>query len=398
MLYAIRPGYRTSCPFCQDRFHPAMAQFRPSDGPRLPDEAISRFFGGEAVAPNLPAASVPAWRWWNHFLLVRQNNGNGHWICPRCHLPIPPAAARGELNPRSLAIFGARGAGKSNWFAVLIKLLKERYGGEVGFALQDMGTWGYKQQCPINSWRLYQERYGRRLFEQRLAIDQTASAGGNPAIRVPLMYRLRFDDGKILDLSVFDAAGEELDDPQKLERFYDYLSTACGIICILDPERLPGFRGALPLEEQQRIRVELGHDPIIGALLQYFDGKVNARTRRKIKHVPMAVAYSKSDHLVGRVDPNMTLLRDSSHQNGFNDQDSRRVNQEMRALVQEWGGEMDLKLLDARFDRTRVFSFSALGKSPGQDLFVGTINPKRVGDPLLWVLAELGYIPRVNGG
>jgi hypothetical protein len=47
----------------------------------------------------------------------------------------------------------------------------------------------------------------------------------------------------------------------------------------------------------------------------------------------------------------------------------------------------------SRFDDFQLFAVSALGQVPGVDGTVSPLSPRRVADPLLWILWRLGYLP-----
>ena len=132
---------------------------------------------------------------------------------------------------------------------MLLNLLERRYAGEVGFTMFDQNTFSVRDMKPVGSRKTYRERYYKRLFEEQGAMDQTQSAKSNPALRMPLIYRLQFPKQwfhyltqplarkNAMDLVIFDAAGEDMDDTAMLDQFYRFLVRATGIIFIADPPR-----------------------------------------------------------------------------------------------------------------------------------------------------------------
>src|SRR5207249_3958860 len=111
--------------------------------------------------------------------------------------------------------------------------LERRYANEVGFTIYDQETFSIREMRQVSSKKIYRDRYGTRLFEsdKRMAIDQTRSAALDRDIRIPLIYRLEFPNRlwhylahpftrvRSMDLVIFDAAGEDVEDPGTLEQF-----------------------------------------------------------------------------------------------------------------------------------------------------------------------------------
>lgn len=67
------------------------------------------------------------------------------------------------------------------------------------------------------------------------------------------------------------------------------------------------------------------------------------------------------------------------------------------SLVSHWGGDGLLTMLDTNYANYRFFGLSALGSEPNystQRIDERGIIPHRVGEPLLWLMAERGFIPR----
>jgi GTPase SAR1 family protein len=449
MIQFIPSGYQSTCPYCVRPFHPADALLRPFSGSGIPealDTTIAEFFGGTTKAQPLPvplkrselaawivahprrasrttaaaaappASSInpmapplaalgtptrqPSFSWLRRMFVHTPKGALGRWICPHCHLPLPPAAARGEVSPRPLAIIGPAASGKSNWIAVLVRQLFDRYSSELKFSIVPLETWSYKGWVPISSAELYQERYGRFIYAARhvekTVVPKTDNA---PDVRVPLIYRLTFENGKVLDLSLFDAAGEITKSQESLHEFGYYIANSSGIIFVLDPYQLSGFRDQLSDESGSSPghREDRGQERMIGSVTQYFETIASAAERATARRMPVALAISKADEFNGRVHPGSAVLADRGHREGFDEVDSLQVHAEVLSLVDTWGGRNDVAPLMNTFKRSRLFAFSALGKRPDSGGGVGEVNPRRAGDPLLWLLSELGYIRRRHG-
>ncbi len=95
--------------------------------------------------------------------------------------------------------------------------------------------------------------------------------------------------------------------------------------------------------------------------------------------------------------PGSPLQRAPSDGISFDSRDSLDVHDQVRALLHDWGGGQIDQILEHDFSRYRYFAFSALGQSPSADNRVPTIQPYRVADPFLWLLASFGAIPATGG-
>ena len=121
--------------------------------------------------------------------------------------------------------------------------------------------------------------------------------------------------------------------------------------------------------------------------------------RGKIK-VPLALVFTKIDALekfdILREDS--CLRQESEHMSRgvFVYSDFENVNIEIRDLLENWLDE-ELVQLMKNFEKYAFFGLSALGGIPqGTKLAGNQIKPRRVLDPLLWILAENKYIRTVK--
>ena len=346
--------------------------------------------------------------------LIR-NEEFGKWrkICPNCHLPLPRKTANGEISSEVIAIIGARNSGKSNYFGVLIDFLKHRYSHEVGFMIFDQETWSINEEKPINSDRLYHNRYGRKLFgnEERVAIEQTRRVEITSENRIPLIYRLEFPKrpwhyvtrpfapASALDLVFFDTAGEDLRDEEVIEESCRYILGASGIIFVIDPFRYPGVYSQLPQALRDRLPrvdarsayadVEDHPSRLVHNVIRLYEKWVGVPAGGKI-NVPAAFALSKCDMLDGILDRSSLILKDSRHEGGFNLSDCTRLSHEVRERIREWDNQLCHQA--EKFRSTCYFAFSSLGELPDENMRIGSVSPCRIADPLLWVLWRLGYI------
>ena len=80
-------GFKTVCPYCFERFNRTRAPFRLTAAgcDQAPDEIVGEFL------------SVPAPQLGTVFGPDEPPTGMNQRICPRCHMSLPHAAAKGEL-------------------------------------------------------------------------------------------------------------------------------------------------------------------------------------------------------------------------------------------------------------------------------------------------------------
>lgn len=405
----ISPWSKATCPYCFEQFHLSQAPrrlTRPGSATE-PDEQVGRYLAvpppdlGKVVHPDRDRA-------WQRLLarVVVEEDGDSRKICPHCHMFLPTKTANGELTSEVIAIIGARSSGKSNYLGVLLNLLERRYMNEVGFVMFDQDSFSLQEMKPISSRKLYRERYYARLYDpaQPRAIDQTRSARQNPDLRIPLIYRLQFPKqprhyltrplGSVcaMDLALFDAAGEDMDDQALLSQFYRFILRATGIIFLLDPFQYPGIRQRVPAELRQRLpRIDTDPSEIVARVINLFEERGGVRSGQKIA-VPVAFALSKSDMLRPMLHAGSGVLKDSVHRGGFDLEDCQRVSNEVMECVKRWDSPQLVDLARGHFARFCFFAVSALGGLPDEQFRLRSLSPLRVADPLLWLLHERGYI------
>ena len=98
--------------------------------------------------------------------------------------------------------------------------------------------------------------------------------------------------------------------------------------------------------------------------------------------------------------PQSALRRPDPEVAGFDESDGTDVHTEVARLLEDWeGGQKIDRFLRSNYRRYHYFGFSALGDRPTADGMVSEagIQPHRVTDPFLWLLAELGVVPTVKG-
>jgi hypothetical protein len=203
---------------------------------------------------------------------------------------------------------------------------------------------------------------------------------------------MKFNTGskiKVVTLSLFDTAGEDLKSQEDMEKHTKYLIHSAGIICLLDPLQIDHVRTevqavdpnvSLPVEDPNAEPSDL-----IVRTTKLIRSGLNLKEETLIT-TPLAVSFSKVDAVKPLIDVTSSLQRKSQHTetNAFHVNDFQAVDSEMRSLVQSWTEGNLTNMIELNYKNHAYFGVSALGHAPNGQL--GDIKPYRVEDPFLWLL------------
>ncbi|SEH00145.1 50S ribosome-binding GTPase [Nonomuraea solani] len=347
---------------CQAQPDEVLGAFRGGTPPVLPPVFTVRRPGRRAVCPA--CARETAWR-----------------VCPACHsrLPTEYCANPGKI----VALVGAKNAGKSTYIAVLVHELMNRVGEELGASLVP---------CDDRTIERYKTDFDRPLYGEHQLLAGTQSAGSAP--RDPLVYRFtRTVPGRLrgrtasLTLVLFDTAGEDLRQREMSELHLRYLSAADAVIFLLDPLELPGAQAAL--SGSARGRGGTLADDLLSDQMDVIV-RVTELLRERDKGrlaIPAAVALSKIDELRESMERQSALHRTREPVGALDLDDREAVDEQVRALLQQWQAGMIDRYLSQQYRDYALFGLSALGTVPeGRTVARSGIRPYRIEDPLLWLL------------
>lgn len=308
-------------------------------------------------------------------------------VCPFCHNDLPHGF--GEIKMKTIALIGAKEAGKSNYIGVLIHELRgDNVGGKFNSTLQALDDRTIER---------YKNDFERPIYKKREVIAGTVSARAQ--INYPLIYkfslersnRLSFRRQSTSSMVFFDTAGEDLDKLDIMSTDVKYLANSDGIIFLLDPLQMSAVRHLisssvkLPSENTEP-------EEIIGNAVRLIKEANGIGSDPKI-NTPVAVAFSKIDEIRNLFDPSSPIHHASNHDGYFDITDAEAISENIKAHLAKWGGgELD-RLLQRHFKNYRYFGLSALGASPEPNgsLPMG-VAPFRVEDPFLWLLSQQGII------
>jgi hypothetical protein len=416
----VSPLGKVTCPHCSEQFHLSKAPHRlvGLSAPTAADQALEKHFG----SPMPPMGQVDdsmvngsIWRRLRRRFYLPAEPLDQRRICPHCHINLPNYMASGEVGSEVFAIVGARNSGKSNYFGVLLHQLRRRYGAEVGFEVMDVST--FTPSGPMASHDLYERRYGQYLYDPKAprAVEQTRSAvttaGKQDDPRIPLIYLLRFPrrpwhyltrpfTPKVpVYLMIFDAAGEDMTDPQTMELYYRFIARATGLIFLIDPFEYRGIRAQLPPAVSQTITSPVNADPaiIVDRVVQVWQKRRRLRAAAQI-NVPTAFVLTKADlfrQVKGLVYDRSPLFREPRHEHGYDQAGGEELSRELEQCVRDWDSPELVQKASNNFRTYSFFAVSALGALPDQQTLKLSQppTPMRIADPLLWLFWQRGYLP-----
>jgi hypothetical protein len=392
---------RLFCPFCLQRLRPQDIEFRCTGRPcgrsnscpsRL-DRRLLQLWQPERLPPTFeakrsrkqprcPACGCPS----------------GVRVCPDCHSQLPRDFGRVPI--RSIAVVGGRSAGKSVYITVLLHELHHGLGARLAADVTSA------DDRTVSRFGI---GYEQRMYEDHRLLRPTRwlSAGWNHI--QPLAFELAVGKGRPRGtrgrelLLLYDISGAELEASAEERSFLGErmlagcLASAGGILLLLDPWQLPGARHlATTGASRPDGDVEAtSAAEVMGRVTEILAATVSpARPSPFAK--PVAVVLSKLDAVAHALPEDSPLWRPPTAAPEPDHTDGDEVDAEIRRLLHDWGGPEVVRLIDDRYSGARCFPVSALGAdpSPGNRVPVKGIHPSRVEEPFLWLLDEVGALPR----
>lgn len=308
---------------------------------------------------------------------------SGVRMCPSCHSTLPRSFD--DKSPM-FGLVGVRRSGKTVLLSVLHKELIRNVARRFNASIDSPGgSTGFARDLD--------------QFEQDMsggigALPAQTAAGA--AKKAPAIYEWKYaHKGKTRAtiLSFYDSAGEDLVTMDTVLS-QQYLKSSKGIILLLDPFAFPENRhdaaakGALDVDAASP-------DVVLSNLTEVLSAAHGIKKNKKNK-TPIAVVVAKIDAFFDQVPPNHPLRQSGSQTGAFDDEESKTIHDHVSAMVANWGGDALLRKLEQEFETYRLFGVSALGAEP--DYVTASVNsrgllPHRVADPLLWLMADRGFIP-----
>ncbi len=227
------------------------------------------------------------------------------------------------------------------------------------------------------------------------------TARDDTATRDPAVFSLQGNVKNFLGIertvaslfSFLDTAGENLGNADRA-RDVHYLAVTSGVILLLNPfafdaNRAKGIqRGINPKD------LETAPRTVLRNITEVLREHERLKPKKKIKK-PVAVVLGMIDAFFDEIGPDSPIRRPSPDKPYFDEPDTEEVHEHVAGLIVKWGGEDILRHLDLNYATYRLFAASALGSEPDYHTKTTSsrgIQPHRVAEPLLWMLARYGLI------
>ena len=316
--------------------------------------------------------------------------------CRQCGEPLPPQILFHDKY-LSLCALGVSGAGKSSYMTTLLHELK--YSG-LPWILQAMDV-ETTRRAQLNEQYVYEERHCLRGTE--------SGVSPRPQLWTILDNSVKGEKIPTYALTIYDGAGEDCEriDYTPLDsKISHYLSGAKMLLIMFDPLLLSSVRGELSSETlnasmatERQTSAPGNMVSMVNSLANYIRRNCNISPGKKIDR-RAAVVLSKIDALTEMLNgfsSDATILKESPHvqSRGFVDSDSKMIDLEIRDWLTRQGETAFLGAIDANFKDVRVFGVSSFGRPPDMRKRLARIRPHRVLDPLMWMLAGEGIIPKI---
>ena len=364
---------RMRCPYCFDPIEPG-ALLR-----RCPDSCMDTGHTAEYVpstATTCPHGDEPAYS----------------RFCPHCRKRLEHDYV--TTPSRIIATIGSSNSGKSTAIGVVIRELRDRVGEEFGGMTTELVGDASKDR--------YVNVFEKPLFLEGRVLAKTDSVRAARRLE-PLLFMIRRRRPRtwwrhrqlLAGMNVFyDTAGEDVLRETSMGPLVSYLHAADAIVFVLDPLQVPSVRRAVGeaaiLPDAAPNQVD-----ILARAAELLRERRSLRAGERID-TPLAVVLTKIDALSDQLPPGGALTRPGPHDGVYDEADGGYVHDEVRAVLSGWtDGRRLLDVVDGAFADPRYFGMSALGSPTSREgLAAGGVHPLRVEDPMLWLLARFGLVPR----
>lgn len=340
-------------------------------------------------------------------------------VCPECHNPLPIHYGKNPV--RFISVIGVSGAGKTVYLSQLVRGI-----------VANAAKVGLTAHVTSNSTRQF-------LKENPVQMNVPLPGSTQPENFVqPLFYdlaRMTPDGNRESNTIVlYDIAGENCIDDEKMVRFGEFVRRSDGIILLLDPKQLP-FVGDSGGDIEQVTAV-------LDTLYLTITGSRSAKSK-----IPLAVCIPKADkpavqqiftydpnedfmwyqpptppkkhfwerpvtpppekrpdldtrRLLGEEVKNLVHPQTRLPVSMFYATDYNAISRKLERMIGRYVPELGIKL-NTNYDIFNFFAFSALGCDVVEredenhlrlSYPISAISPKRIEEPLYWLFCQFGYI------
>lgn len=299
-------------------------------------------------------------------------------ICPHCHNPLPPSY--GKYPVKFISVIGITFSGKTVYLSQLLKQFSV-----------------YMSKGGCSAFRL--SNHEKEFYEKNAVKQNQKLPIGTPnaILSTPLFYNIKNRRNETYTLVLYDIAGENCVDPEKMEKFGRFIVNADAFILLLDPEQFAMAKTNFDMDAEQPSEV-------LNAMYNTF-----LTQRHDRPQTPIAASFSKSDKLREHFAEGTRIYKDveTIGEGGFDIQTYLNVKGEVKQFLNRMpDGRTFIADLESLFEHNGYFAFTALNceveevgtDAEGRALYapVETPDPKRIEEPLLWILNRLNIIQEVR--
>src|SRR5699024_3187150 len=216
--------------------------------------------------------------------------------------------------------------------------------------------------------------------------------------KAPSVYKWKYADGGARVISVYDTAGEDVQNLQTASN-QQHLRSSNAIVLVLDPFIFPENRRLAKTKGIEQLGPENAHADLVDALVtvlrQSEQGRGVSGKQGRIS-TPLAVVVTKMDAFWQDLDEHSPLRSHGQDVPYFDDVDSQTTDYHLPSLVTQSGGSGLINKLQTDFADFRLFAVSALQNAPvySHSRMASGPRPSRVSAPLLWDLQREGFLQK----
>jgi len=303
-------------------------------------------------------------------------------VCPHCHNPLPGTYGKNPVIFYS--VIGITGAGKTVYLSQLCK-----------FIIKQLAYFGIVA-VPTS---IYPREY---VVDNPVAMGKRLPVGTPPGqLLQPLCFDLEYSNrsngqNEYMTIVFYDIAGENCVSSEQMREFGKFIKNSNGILLLIDPNQ---FSDREDVEQPVKV-LETIHNVFVG--------------EKELCELTIAICISKADKIeqviLRKKISDVEFLRDADGKfiPKFNAADYNPIHDSIKEYVEQNNTSLHVHL-DVKYNNYNYFLFSAIGvptKKVNQDgktiadddpngFYVPaapTENPKRIIEPIVWLLFKHGYI------
>ncbi len=316
-------------------------------------------------------------------------NANTGYTCSECKESVPALYVDGysQYPPVVLSSVGFRGHGKTVYLAALFHVLAHH-------ELPQYWPGFYKTALGDHSLETLDANI--KMLEQGELPNSTAQNFPKPT----LVQVKKILTGKGATLLCYDAAGESFEKSARMVTYTKFLTRSTTVLFLLS---IPDLERECADLAQEKKRKHMAQQ-MERLLTVYRNGIADLGGNTRLQR--LLVVYTKADEWIALFHDQYSELRDylqAGTFDGLADYPSYKkslfaISEQLQTLTAEHlQAKAFLNNANDNFDGVRFCIVSALGASPKDQQLQTSIAPRRVLDPLLWVLDKDPFRTRPKG-